>query len=62
MRDPVFSFIRVWSYSLGDVLGFGIMGVGAAANVNMDMSSHRLAHHITQHWTTLVVRGELTSL
>jgi hypothetical protein len=62
MRDPVFRFIGVWRYSLGDVLSFRIMGIGTAANVNMDMSSHRLAHHIAQHRATIVVRGEFASL
>jgi hypothetical protein len=62
MRDPVFRFIGVWRYSLGDVLGFGIMGIGTAANVNMDMSSHRLAHHTAQHRAAIVVRGKFASL
>ena len=62
MRDPVFCFIGVWKYSLFDVLCFGIMGIGTATKVNMDVSSHRLAHHIAQHGATLVVRGEFASL
>ncbi len=62
MRDPVFGLIGVWRYFLGDVLGFGIMGIGTAANINMDVSSHRIAHHIAQHRTTLVVRSEFASL
>ncbi len=62
MRDPVFGLIGVWRYSLVDVLCFRIMGIGTAASVNMDMSSHRLAHHIAQHGATLVVRGEFASL
>jgi hypothetical protein len=62
MRDPVFGLIGIWSYSLGDVLGFRIMGVGSAAYVDMDMSSHRLAHHVAQHRPTFVVRGKFTPL
>ncbi len=54
MRDPVLGLIGV-RYSLGDVLGFGIMGIETAANVNMNMSSHRLAHQIAQHWRPIVI-------
>ena len=46
MRDPVFRLVGVWRYSLGNVLGSGIVGVKTAANVNMRMPSHRLAHQI----------------
>ena len=61
MRDPVFLFVWVWRYSLGDMLSFGVMGIGTTAKVNMDMSSHRHAHHIAQHRATVVVRGEFAS-
>ena len=55
MCDPVLWPIRIRSYFLVNVLGFGIMGVGTAANVDMNMSSHRLAHQIAQHWRPIVI-------
>jgi hypothetical protein len=61
MCDPILRLIGVWDYSLIYVLCFRIIAGVTATGVDMHVSPHRFAYHVTQHRRAIVIRREFAS-